>query len=109
MKPVLIMAALALGVLAVPAEATQRGESTTSVRNDSDRTLNCRIGWRGRSSHRNVVLRPGETWRANADDPKPRSIYCDPPAASVRYRLREGRAYRLVDAPRSFRIVLRLL
>jgi hypothetical protein len=109
MKPVLITAALAACALAVPAEATQRGESTTSVRNDSDETLNCRIGWRGRSSHRNVVLRAGETWRAGADDPTPRSIYCDPPAASVRYRLREGRAYRLVNATRSVRIVLRLL
>ena len=107
MKPTLMMAALAAGLLAFPAETAAQRSETTSVRNDSGQTLNCRIGWRGRSRYRNVVLRPGETWRVEGDGLRPRSLYCDPPAASVRYRLREGRAYRLVNERHSVRIVLR--
>jgi hypothetical protein len=102
-----MMAALAAGLFAFPAAAAAQRSETTSVRNDSGQTLNCRIGWRGRSRYRNVVLRPGETWRVEGNGLTPQSLYCDPPAASVRYRLREGRAYRLVNERRSVRIVLR--
>lgn len=106
MKPILMAVGLAAGVaMAVPAAGLAQGALV--VRNDSGETLNCRVSRQGRSSHQTILLRAGQAW-----SPRSRSaysIYCDPPAAEIRYRLRPGTAYRLVAEPRSVRIVLRTL
>jgi len=109
MQRIFTAAALAAGLaLALPAGAqAQRGDAHPSVRNESSQTLSCRIQWRGRARYDRIVLRPAETWRPAAGSRRARSIYCDPPAASVRYRLEPGQAYRLVREARSVRIVLR--
>lgn len=107
MQPKLLIAVLVAGlaVTAPAGAAAQRSGSDLSVRNDSRETLNCRVTRQGRSTHETVVLRAGQAW--NARDARPYDLFCDPPAAAVRYRLRTGTTYRLVPDAESVRIVLR--
>ena len=107
MQPKLFIGVIVAGLaVAGPAEAAaQRSGSDLSVRNESRQTLNCRVTRQGRSTFEMVVLRAGQAW--NARDARPYDLYCDPPAAAVRYRLRTGTAYRLVPDAESVRIVLR--
>jgi hypothetical protein len=106
MQPKLSIAVLIVGLAtAAPAGASAQSGSDLSVRNDSRETLNCRVTRQGRSTFETVVLRAGQAW--NARDARPYNLFCDPPAAAVRYRLRSGTAYRLVPDSESVRIVLR--
>ena len=99
--------AAALVLVAPMAVQAQRGDFQISVRNDSDETLNCRVQRQGRSRYETVVLRSGQVW--NATDGKNRTIYCDPPAAPIRYRLRAGTDYHVVPDQGSVQVVLRTL
>ena len=107
----LMAASLLAGLaLAAPAAgATQGGDYRFSVRNDSGETLTCRVQRQGQSRHQSVVLRAGQEWTFEAGSSAPRTIYCDPPAESVRYRIEAGTAYRMVQDPHSVRIVLRTI
>ena len=105
-------AAVLLATLALAAPAAvqaQPGDYRFSVRNDGRVTLNCRIELDGQSRHETVVLRVGETWTDRDARPRERSLYCDPPARAVRYRLRPGIAYHLVPSTRAVETVLRRL
>ena len=105
----LIIAAAIAGLAAASAApaATSQSGAGLSVRNDSAETLNCRVTRQGRSMFETVVLRAGRTWSiANTSD-RPWTMYCDPPAAAVRYRLTPGTAYRLVPDSESVQVVLR--
>jgi len=107
MKPILMAVGLAAGV-AMAAPAAGLAQGALVVRNDSGETLNCRVTRQGRSSYQTILLRAGQAWSPSSRSAT-YSIYCDPPAAEIRYRLRPGTAYRLVAEPRSVRIVLRTL
>ena len=103
----LIIAATLFGAtLTLPAAAPAQGAGT-SVRNDAGITLNCRIYRERRARYQTIVLSAGEEWRQEADRRRARAIACDPPAADIRYRLRAGIAYRLVQERRSVQVVLR--
>ena len=105
----IITAALAAATaMTVPAPA-RNGPDHFSVRNDGGTTLNCRVRRPGRSSYQRVLLRPGEEWRESARPDATRTLYCDPPAAALRYRLRPGVRYRFVPSERSVALVLRVL
>ena len=109
MRLQLLAAALTAGLaLAAPMAAqAQRGDNQISVRNDSSETLNCRVQRAGRSRFETVVLREGQVW--NASDGAGRTIYCDPPAAPIRYRLQVGTDYHIVPQRGSVQVVLRTL
>ena len=107
----LMTAALLAGLaLTVPsAGQAQSGDYRFSVRNDSGTTLNCRVTRQGRSSFKTVVLRSGQVWSESDRSPRMRMIYCDPPAAPIRYRLQANTAYRLVPQTQAVQVVLRTM
>lgn len=108
MKPILTAALVAAAGMALAAStAGQAQTGSLVVRNDSGETLNCRVSREGRSSFRTILLRSGQSWSPDSHRSSDYSIYCDPPAAEIRYRLRPGTAYRLVPDGNSVRIVLR--
>jgi hypothetical protein len=111
MQRYLMAASLLAGlVLTGPAAgATRGGDYRFSVRNDSGQTLTCRVQRQGQSRHQSVVLRAGQEWTLDAGSAAARTIFCDPPAEAVRYRIEPGTAYRMVQDPRSVRIVLRTI
>ena len=92
-----LLAALALTTSATA--ASQGGEYRFSVRNDSSETLNCRVQRQGQSRHQSVVLRAGQEWTLAANSAATRTIFCDPPAEAVRYRIEPGTAYRMDEIP----------
>ena len=98
-----------LALTAAAAAASQGGEYQFSVRNDSSETLNCRVQRQGQSRHQSVVLRAGQEWTLAANSAATRTIFCDPPAEAVRYRIEPGTAYRMIQDPESVRIVLRTI
>ena len=102
-----LVAGLALGAPAVA--SAQRGDYRFSVRNDSGATLNCRVTREGRSRFETVVLRSGQVWAESDRSPRNRTIYCDPPAAPIRYRLRANTAYHIVPHDQSVQVVLRTM
>lgn len=106
-RNLIIATALGGAALALPAAAPAQEGRATSVRNDAGVTLNCRIYRERRARYQTVVLSAGEEWRQEADRRQARMIYCDPPGADIRYRLRAGTAYRLVPERGSVRVVLR--
>ena len=107
----LMAVALMVGLaLTAPAAASaQRGDYRFSVRNDSGETLTCRVQRQGRSRFETIVLRAGQVWSQLDRRPRARTIYCDPPAAPSRYRLRAGTAYHIVPQDGSVLVVLRSL
>ena len=107
----LVIAALVGGLaLTVPsAGQSQSGGYRFSVRNDSGTTLNCRVTRQGRSSFQTVVLRSGQVWSESDRSPRTRTLYCDPPAAPIRYRLQANTAYRLVPQTQAVNVVLRTM
>ena len=106
-----LMWALAAGLaLIIPtAGQAQRGDYRYSVRNDSGTTLTCRIQRHGRSRFESIVLRAGQMWTEMDSRPRNRSLYCDPPAAPIRYRLRANRTYHLVPQTQAVQVVLRTM
>ena len=111
MQRTLIIAALLAGLTlgAATAGQAQRGDYRFSVRNDSGATLTCRVQREGRSRFETVVLRAGQVWNRLDRSPRNRSIYCDPPAAPIRYRLRANTAYHIVPHDQSVQVVLRTM
>ncbi len=107
----LIIAALAAGLTLCVATAAQaqRGDYRYSVRNDSGGTLTCRVQREGRSRFDTIVLRAGQVWSDLDRRPRNRSIYCDPPAAPIRYRLRANTNYHIVPHDQSVQAVLRIM
>lgn len=106
----LMIAALAggLALSAATAGQAQQGDYRYSVRNDSGGTLTCRVQREGRSRFESIVLRAGQVWSDMDRSPRNRSIYCDPPAAPVRYRLRANTSYHIVPS-QSVHMVLRTM
>jgi hypothetical protein len=105
----LIIAALAAGLTLSVATAgqAQQGDYRYSVRNDSGGTLTCRVQREGNSRFETVVLRAGQVWSDMDRNLRNRSIYCDPPAAPVRYRLRANTNYHLIPHDETVQAVLR--
>jgi hypothetical protein len=106
MKPILMGVVLAAGVAMAAPAATAQGAPVVS--NGSGETLNCRVSPRGRSGSQTILLRAGQSWSPRSG-PASYVLYCDPPAAEIRYRLRPGASYRLVPEPSSRKVVLRRL
>ena len=107
-----LMAASLLAVLALiapAAAASQGGDYRFSVRNDSRQTLTCRVQRQGQARHQSVVLRVGQEWTMDASSAASRTIFCDPPAEAIRYRIEPGTAYRMIQDPESVRIILRTI
>ena len=105
----LIGLAAAAGFAALSQSApAQGGGSQYSVTNATSHTLACGTSRHGSAKTQIVVLRPGQEWQSAADSGRSRSWYCDPPASAMRYRLRPGLHYRLVEDQDSRRIVLAL-
>ena len=110
MQRTLMMAALVAGLAVAASSAqAQRGNYRFSVRNDSGETLTCRIQRQGGSRFESVVLRAGQVWSDMDRSPRTRSIYCDPPAAPIRYRLRANTTYHLVPQTQAVHVVLRTM
>ena len=109
MKPTLVIAGLTAAALALPQPvAAQNRSFTYSVRNDSGHILSCGVRLRNRTQTEILTLRPGEAWSASDSRARPRTFFCDRPAAQVRYRLRAGLAYRLVEDPGTGVVRLRI-
>jgi hypothetical protein len=107
----LVMAAFAAGLTLSVATAgqAQRGDYRFSVRNDTGGTLTCRVQREGRSRFETIVLRAGQVWSDLDRNRRNRSIYCDPPAAPIRYRLRANTSYHIVPHDQSVHVVLRTM
>ena len=95
MNPGSWIAATALAGLAAAATApAQPAGGTFSVRNDTNRVMNCGVRKAGSSVSDLVVLQPGAEWRQTYAKAKPRSFRCED-AAPVWYLLKSGVRYRL--------------
>ncbi len=107
--PIIAGLVAGLALVAPTAAQGQRGDYRYSVRNDSGATLTCRVQRQGRSRFDTILLRAGQVWSETDRRPRSRSIYCDPPAAPIRYRLRANTTYHLVAQTQTVRVVLRTM
>ena len=95
MKPgTWIAAAVLTGLAAAGTAIAQPAGATFSVRNDTNRVMNCGVRKAGSSISDLVVLQPGAEWRQTYAKPKPRNFRCED-AAPVWYLLKSGIRYRL--------------
>jgi hypothetical protein len=105
-KAIAIASAAAAGLLA-PAPALAQGGY--SLRNDTGRTVNCRLERPHSASAERFALRPGEAFSRPAASSTPRVLTCDTGAASLRASLRPGPAYALAVDPETRRVAVRIV
>ena len=95
---------VALTAVAAPTAAAAEGQYT--VRNETPRAYTCGLRREDRSVIDRFVLKAGDEWRQSAASNGERVLLCDSWVVTPRWRMRSGVDYRLVEEPRTGRVVL---